>query len=224
MSDHRAPAVNVPPTPGQHAHAQQDAAAHELVPGSEPSAEQTSAAAAQTAEDGEQQAVNVDRPSTRVGTGWDDDPRGEDIEVECPGCGLILVAQDKPRPSAEWFCPKCDYPVFWASPADDEVLPSDRARRRLPGAAGRQTLGAGPCWNCAEMNQPDATLCVRCAATLPKPQPPEPEPVFVDVEVPIPVPSVVGQVTWPFVTGAALGAAALAVSVTLWILHAAGVL
>ena len=118
---------------------------------------------------------------------------GEDVEVECPGCGLTVVGND-PRPTASWFCPRCDYPLFLVrKPAAPEPDGATRgARRRLPGTSGRAITAAGPCWNCGEWNESGVTTCLRCAATLPKPVPPrivaevippELEPELVEVEV-----------------------------------------
>lgn len=117
----------------------------------------------------------------------------EDVEVECPGCGLTVVGND-PRPTASWFCPRCDYPLFLVrEPAAPEPDGATRgARRRLPGTSGRAITAAGPCWNCGEWNEAGVTTCLRCAATLPKPTPPrvmaevippELEPELVEVEV-----------------------------------------
>jgi hypothetical protein len=122
-----------------------------------------------------------------------DAPPGPEIEVECPGCGLVVVGSD-PRASAEWFCPRCDYPLFFVTkPAPPEPEGARRsARRRLPGVKGRTSATAGPCWNCAEWNEAGVAECLRCAATLPKPLPPQlgpfeaievPEPELVEVEV-----------------------------------------
>lgn len=147
-----------------------------------------------------------------------------EVEVECPGCGLLLVGH-APRPSAEWFCPRCDYPVFWASPPrDEETSRSRRARRRLPGSQGREVLGAVSCWHCGEHVEPDATVCLRCAATLPRPTPPDPVPevVTIEVERPLPVPYPARTAVWPFVLGALLGGLALGLSATLWLVEASG--
>lgn len=150
------------------------------------------------------------------------EPTGE-VEVECPGCGLILVG-DTPRPTASWFCPECDYPVFWASPPPPSSPPQKRARRRLPGTRGATVLGAAPCWNCGELNEPDSTGCVRCGATLPRPTVPEPAPRIVTVAAPVPVPYAQPAAVWPFVVAGTLAGAAFATSVTLWVLRLAGVL
>jgi len=122
---------------------------------------------------------------------------GPDVEVECPGCGLIVVGRD-PRASAEWFCPRCDYPLFFVSkPAVPEPDGERRgARRRLPGVNGRASATAGPCWNCAEWNEAGIAECLRCAATLPKPLPPQLGP-FETVEVPEPELVEVEVLYWP---------------------------
>lgn len=142
-------------------------------------------------------------------------PAGE-IEVECPGCGLAIVGM-APRPTAAWFCPRCDYPLFWvnrAAPPEPDAQ-QRRARRRLPGTAGATVIGAEDCWHCGEMNEPGANVCLRCAATLPKPIPPVAE---------IPVVRIVRRertmvrtVAWPYVTAAALAGASVALAAAGWI-------
>jgi hypothetical protein len=146
-----------------------------------------------------------------------------EVEVECPSCGLLLVGES-PRPTAAWFCPDCDYPVFWASPNPEPAPPQRRARRRLPGTAGREVLGAEECWHCGERNEPGLRVCPRCAATLPKPTAPTPEPVVVEVERIVTVPHLVRPVTWPFVAAGLLGGSAIAITATLLVLRAAGAL
>lgn len=144
------------------------------------------------------------------------------VELECPGCGTLVVGES-PRPSAEWFCPQCDFPVFWASPPPpDRSSTQKRARRRLPGTGGTEVVGAFACWHCGEMNEPDTPECRRCAATLPKPVPPTPERVRVEVRVPVPVPYVLRTVTWPFVVGALLAGLSLGLSATLLVLRLSG--
>jgi len=135
-------------------------------------------------------------------------PVGPDVEVECPGCGLIVVGSD-PRPSAEWFCPRCDYPLFFVAKAPPPELDGARrgARQRLPGVNGRASSTAGPCWNCGEHNEAASGACFRCAATLPKPLPPQlgpfdvvAEPELVEVEV-LYWPPIVGSVIGGFLAG-----------------------
>lgn len=130
---------------------------------------------------------------------------GEDVEIECPGCGLLVVGSD-PRASAEWFCPRCDYPLFFTTqPVVPEPDGERRgARRRLPGVAGRAVTAAGPCWNCGEWNEANASACLRCAATLPKPEPPQLGP-FETVEVPEPELVEVEVLYWPPVIISLLG-------------------
>ena len=102
-------------------------------------------------------------------------------DIVCPECGQIttLVAI---RKSAEEFCPHCDYPLFWAPAAAPLVagsVASDATLRRLPGTAGRQTIGMIVCPACGELNPIDGIWCIRCTAALhPMPAPePEPEPL-----------------------------------------------
>lgn len=231
MTDRPAPPANLPPTPGSQAEADRIEQAGQPVAGAETS---DTADASQTHDHRSGDAVNVGdgpdsptpqvappppgrapTPSNGTGVGGAD----SEVEVECPGCGLVLVGDSSPRPTAAWFCPRCDYPVFWAAPpSDDGTNGQRRARRRLPGTGGRQALGASACWHCGEMNDPGITSCLRCAATLPKPVPPEPEPVKVEVPMPVPMPHVVQSVTWPFVAAAGLAGAALAIAGTLWLL------
>lgn len=138
-----------------------------------------------------------------------------DIEVDCPGCGLTLVG-NSPRPSADWFCPRCDYPLFWVPKPTTEGGSTSRAsRRRLPGSGGRSQIGASSCWHCGEMNEPGEAECLRCAATLPKPLAPT---VRVVEHVPTPVPVVIRSVVWPFVAAGVCGGAAVAVALTRWLL------
>ena len=141
---------------------------------------------------------------------------GDEIEVECPGCGLAIVGM-APRPTAAWFCPRCDYPLFWVNRAAPPEPDSQqrRARRRLPGTAGATVVGAANCWHCGEMNEPGAHVCLRCAATLPKPIPPA-------VEIPVVrivrrERTVVRTVAWPYVTAAALAGASVALAAAGWI-------
>lgn len=138
-----------------------------------------------------------------------------DVELECPQCGLVLVG-DSPRPTAEWFCPRCDFPVFWASPPPPDAPAQPRARRRLPGTAGTDVLGAEPCWKCGEMNGPDSGACVRCRAPLPQPVEHIRE-VEVVVQTPIPVPFLYTTPSWPFLIAALFAGIALGAIVMLWV-------
>ncbi len=162
-------------------------------PSAPPSAALTATAAPDAADDAATAPLEV-RPGSAVGPAG---TPGDDVEVECPGCGLLVVGSD-PRASAEWFCPRCDYPLFFTSqPVVPEVDGERRgARHRLPGVAGRAITAAGPCWHCGEWNEANATACLRCAATLPKPEPPQLGP-FETVEVPEPELVEVEVLYWP---------------------------
>jgi hypothetical protein len=218
MTDRPAPPANLPPTPGSQAEA--DRVEHEVQPvagaetaGAADAAPSASIGGSAPSNGGSAPSNGASSPSNGASS-----PDVE-VEVECPGCGLVLVGDSSPRPTAAWFCPRCDYPVFWAAPpSNDGSNGQRRARRRLPGTGGRQALGASACWHCGEMNDLGITSCLRCAATLPKPVPPEPEPVLVEVPMPVPVPEVVQTVTWPFVAAAGLAGAAFAIAGTLWVL------
>ncbi len=126
-----------------------------------------------------------------------------EVEVECPGCGLAVVGFD-PRPTAAWFCPRCDYPLFLARPsvAPEPEGATRGARRRLPGTGGRSVTAAGPCWNCGEWNEAGTTACLRCAATIPKPAPPTVPPESVPPEIEL---VEVEVMYWPPVVIAVLG-------------------
>ncbi|MFT5221759.1 MAG: DNA-directed RNA polymerase subunit RPC12/RpoP [Glaciecola sp.] len=141
----------------------------------------------------------------------------QEAEVVCPGCGMTLVGES-PRATAAWFCPRCDYPLFWATDAGSSAsaasVGSRAARQRLPGTGGRVVLGAEPCWHCGEMSKLGEVECRRCAATLPKPLAPK---VFVDVEVGVPVPYAVRPVMWPYMAAAMCASSAIAVALTSWL-------
>ena len=146
-------------------------------------------------------------------------PAGE-TEVLCPGCGLTLVGEGPRRASADWFCPRCDYPLFWATEPEPDARPATRAaRRRLPGSGGRVRPGAEPCWHCGELDEPGDAECRRCAAVLPKPLAPV---VEVDKEVPVPVPVLLRPVVWPFVAAAACAGIAIAMALTIWLTGGGG--
>jgi hypothetical protein len=164
-----------------------------------------------------------DQPSPTRARPADGHVGSGEVEVECPGCGLLLVGES-PRPTAAWFCPKCDFPVFWASPNPEPSAPQRRARRRLPGTAGREVLGSEECWNCGERNEPGIGVCPRCAATLPKPTPPAAEQVVVEVDRLVAVPHLVRASTWPYLAAALLGGGAIAIAGTLLVLRATGAL
>lgn len=218
MTEPSAPAANPPLTPSAQAEADRIDGSEESVPGSEPGAgidTQTPSA------DGGSPSADTDVLPTSPTA---DPPEGDvarvdgisgEVEIECPQCALVVVG-DSPRPTAAWFCPRCDYPLFWASPPAPDAPGHNRARRRLPGTGGKQVVGAAACWNCGEMNDLDVRACSRCSVTLPKP-PVEVmvEPVTVEVETLVHVPFAIQTATWPFVVAAALAAASAAIVVTL---------
>ncbi|CAN5685215.1 hypothetical protein BH20ACT2_BH20ACT2_14510 [soil metagenome] len=85
---------------------------------------------------------------------------------------------------ADAFCPRCDYPLFWAASTAAATSASgdlSDGLRRLPGTAGRVTIGMISCWQCREPNPVTGAFCVRCGADLsgppPAPAPPPPAPV-----------------------------------------------
>lgn len=231
----------VPPTPTERAHAaQEEHEASQQVPSQDaPSTQASSAKVADTEHDpavvaGDEASELVEQaddearmppgpppppadavaPVVPGATAAAPGPGAGEVEVECPGCALVVVG-DQPRPTAAWFCPRCDYPLFWAAPPPKQP-PSERARHRLPGTGGRSVVGAEACWHCGEMNGPGVSECFRCAATLPKPVAPVPE-VAVAVEtttVPLPVPF--PTVSWPFVAAGLLAGLAAGISGTLW--------
>ncbi|MEI5671628.1 MULTISPECIES: hypothetical protein [unclassified Nocardioides] len=117
--------------------------------------------------------------------------KGARREVVCPECGTVATITVNRR-EAEDFCRRCDFPLFWTPAAivlDTSSGPSSDALRRLPGTAGRVTVGKLDCPHCRESNPVTETHCLRCQgdlhpvlppAPLPPPvlaPPPEPEPV-----------------------------------------------
>jgi hypothetical protein len=140
---------------------------------------------------------------------------GHEVVVECPGCGTVCEGAD-PRPTAAWFCPNCDYPLFLAAPAPPAVAAnSGLARRRLPGTDGREVIASEPCWACGERNPMGSMSCIRCNSQLVRPTPPAPlevEAPEVEVEA---VPVILVARRWPLILGGALGGALLTVLVTL---------
>lgn len=118
------------------------------------------------------------------------DPKGARREVVCPECGTAATITLNRR-EAEDFCRRCDFPLFWTPSAivlDTTGGAASDALRRLPGTAGRVTVGKLDCPHCAESNPVVNTHCVRCQGdlhpvALPAPvapvaplPPPEPEP------------------------------------------------
>lgn len=238
MNETSTHAATVPPTPGEQEEARQDTERLDVrVPSVEATPDQAASAGVDDPSDGDlvrsgvdagELVAEVDAATTHPADDTELVPAvpaetpsiaalaSGEVEVECPSCALVVVG-DSPRPTAAWFCPRCDYPLFWASPPPPSQAPSTRARKRLPGTRGRAVVGAEPCWYCGEMNAPDGTACFRCAASLPKPAPPVPT-----IDLPV-EPKVIRElspvtlVTWPYVTAAGLAGLSLGSAVALWL-------
>ena len=139
-------------------------------------------------------------------------------DIVCPNCQAVTELAALRRDAKE-FCWKCDYPLFWVSSGVPTTRPGttvEEARRRLPGAAGRQRVGSRVCPNpkCGELSPLGATHCWRCDTEFdPKPPepvvivlppPPAPEPIVV-VVAPPPAPPPPWWYWWPLgVIGAAI--------------------
>lgn len=107
--------------------------------------------------------------------------------VTCPECGTVAMVALTRRQAVD-FCVQCDYPLFWAPSkiALDGSATAGESLRRLPGTAGRVTVGSIPCPHCSEGNLVGAQVCVRCGGLMDPPAPapaiaappplPEPEP------------------------------------------------
>jgi hypothetical protein len=127
-------------------------------------------------------------------------------DVACPGCGTVTRLDTIAR-TADEFCPKCDFPLFWAPAAmaapGVDGGPLDASLRRLPGTAGRTMVATIVCPTCAEPNPVRNQLCLRCGGVLrplPEPEPaplPPPPPPHVQVLPPPPPPP--KRVVWPWV-------------------------
>ncbi len=119
---------------------------------------------------------------------------GHPVSINCPDCGASAMVELTRRDALD-FCPRCDFPLFWArdqvvfsEPADT----NDDSLRRLPGTLGRVVIASVPCPHCNEPNLPVATLCVRCGLSMqasappspppPRPAPPLPEPPLEPLE------------------------------------------
>lgn len=114
--------------------------------------------------------------------------------ITCPDCGTMTELAQLGRDAGE-FCATCDYPLFWAPGAARAIQgpssSSGEALRRLPGAGGRQELGALECPTCGERQPFGTESCGRCGnpMVLPRPEPePEPEPVVTAPPPPPPPP------------------------------------
>ncbi len=159
------------------------------------------------ASDTSDHSLSIDGATTRldaIGT-------GVEVVVECPQCGLVCEGVD-PRPTAAWFCPRCDYPLFFAAPVPPVAVNNAAARRRLPGTDGREMLAAEACWACGELNPPGLSYCGRCGSELVRPRLApleEPEPIVIESP-----PLIYVARRWPLIlTGIAAGAVATVVAV-----------
>ena len=136
--------------------------------------------------------------------------------ITCPECGEISTFETMRR-TADEFCPKCDFPLFWAKSDHlgglDDGSAAANARRRLPGTGGRVTIGSIICPECTEHNALQATHCSHCGADLdPQPEPePEPEPEPLPPPPP-PRPPSPPAPTWPLW-------AAVAGGTVVWVLY-----
>jgi hypothetical protein len=114
-------------------------------------------------------------------------------EVTCPECGTVARVAVNRRESHD-FCATCDFPLFWTPNAvvlGDPDLRAQASLRRLPGTAGRQSVGSLACPSCAEANPITNVLCLRCGADLhpvAAPPPPAPEPLRLPEPEPVPEP------------------------------------
>ena len=113
------------------------------------------------------------------------------VAAECPGCGTTVEIEPGRR-TADLFCHRCDYPLFWVPPPDgyiapdgEETLDADTVLRRRPGAAGVRLPASVPCPACAELNRVAEELCIRCGSPMSPVLEPEPV-VEVIVELPPP--------------------------------------
>ena len=143
------------------------------------------------------------------------------MAVECPGCGADAEVEVGRR-SAELFCARCDYPLFWVTPPrsleDDDT--ADLVLRRRPGAAGIRLPATLPCPACRELNLVTELVCVRCGSPMhiePEPEP-EPEPVLVAEPAPEPEPEPEPAWWQPWMTAVAIviAVAVLGILAALW--------
>lgn len=147
-----------------------------------------------------------------------------EVQVKCPNCETVWEGSDL-RPHAQWFCGKCDYPLFWALPPKAEVgtgdPEGDGAFSRLPGTDGRETLTSMPCPHCGERNLPDPTRdCLRCGLPLTPRHEVAAAPVFVPVVAPPPPPAPPKKRrVWLWIVAAVVVAAGVAATVLLVLDH-----
>jgi hypothetical protein len=141
------------------------------------------------------------------------------LEVTCPGCGTVAHLAEL-RKTAEEFCRRCDYPLFWARrrTASGVDGPGGEGLRRLPGAGGWRSEASVGCPTCREPNRLDARVCVRCGGDMrPAPPPvaiPAPPPVIVRAPEPEPEPKTTPW--WLVILVLVLVAAAVTAAIVLW--------
>jgi hypothetical protein len=123
-------------------------------------------------------AAGASRTSGAAGTATQHHP----VAITCPDCGAAAMVELTRRDALD-FCPRCDFPLFWARDQvvfSEPIDSNDDALRRLPGTLGRVAIASSPCPHCNEPNLPTATLCVRCGLSLQAgapPAPPQPRPM-----------------------------------------------
>ena len=170
-------------------------------------------------------APNVSKPLHPTA---DDDPtiviaetQGARREVVCPECGTTATITVNRR-EAEDFCRRCDFPLFWTPAAivlDTSSGPASDALRRLPGTAGRVTVGKLACPHCQESNPVTNTHCVRCQGDLhPVLPPPPPAPVALPAPVEPEEPEPEDGLPWWVWAGISL-TLALAIALLIYVLR-----
>ncbi|WP_066589124.1 hypothetical protein [Cellulomonas timonensis] len=139
----------------------------------------------------------------------------------CPQCGLPGSVVGSRR-SAEDFCRRCDFPLFWAGDRVERALVDEGVQdslRRSPGTVGSAALASTPCPACAELNLPSATTCVRCGSGM---EPPPPVVVIAPVPEPFVLPPLAVLAGWrvlPWrVIGSGAALALLVAVVAAWLL------
>lgn len=108
--------------------------------------------------------------------------------LACPECGTEAVVSLNRRDAVD-FCAQCDFPLFW-TPTEirfgDDRRTAEDSLRRLPGTAGRVTVGSVPCPHCQEANGLAAVTCIRCGLPMvvaaAPPPPPAPVPLAAPAE------------------------------------------
>jgi hypothetical protein len=142
---------------------------------------------------------------------------GAGREVTCPECGTVARVTVNRRESHD-FCVNCDFPLFWTPSQvvrDDSDAAAHAALKRLPGTAGRQTIGSMACPVCNEANPINGVTCLRCHADLhPAAPAPKPEPVA----PPPPVAAPAKPSIWPWVAVGVL-TLALVIAVVLVLIY-----